>query len=1442
MAITLGLLEIVMRTDLDQFTGGMRTASQVVDQTSARMTRAVSGATDSVTNLERTLGGFRGGNAFQALTISALRAEDSLSRLRNVALLLPAAIGGVGAAAGSKALMDYADQATTVRNRLAVLTEQQSQRVAMEREVFEIAQRTRSSYVATSQLFSRTTQAAQQLGRSQGEVGRFVETVSMTSQISGSSTQEANAAAVQLAQGLSSNRLQGDELRSILENNVALAQLLARELAGGSVGRLREMGTEGLLTAQQVMDAVLRGSTEVRRQFEQTQATFANSFVIVNNALVRYVGQLDQAVGASQAFFNLMQSLADNLPQIAGGIALITAALVALGAVKIGGALIGAVASARNAGNEGLARALEQARGRLVALEAEREKAVSVARAAENSAIRSGSASPAELAPREIASNLAREEASARVVERERLANVKALIAAENDRDQRRMAVGAALQAAEAKGEKAAEMATAARQRAAAEMLAREEAGARSVERAQSANVRALIAAENEKDQRRMAVASAYEAAEARGQRAADLANAARQRGANVATEALGRQVAAVDKAQSALDRLRDARGRADAVVLDEAKRLTLGLSSQEKITAAQQRLDRIDQQIAERRVQLGEARAVLGGRQDEAARAISIAQQRVSIDQAQVENARALVAARSALADAERRIESVRSRSGIIESASVLQSQQVNLARAAVEQAKQRVSVDQAQVESAKALASARNALAEADRRVASTAARGGTIESAVALQGQQVANARTAVENAAAVERARLATVAAEANRNLAATTESVARAQNQVATSSEAANRGVGVMAGTLNVARGVFGSLYSFLGGPWGVALTGLSVALAAIGLNHANAALRAREQEEALARIPRAIDEITAAQQRQQAITPQQAIAGRADAAAGEQAISGVVDQLRSFTSSSLFGGNFNRDLGAAFARSGRDIFEFDDRLRDARGNVTRTQEVIVDLRKALESIGATRADLSQPIAEMLRLISRVEGATQGVRRLQDALNGGVGGVDIEGVISGRRDRQITDSINNSADGFQNQFSDRPSMDTQIQNTAAAIRQQRLIREETARNNARERGGRAGLLAINRRDAREEFAVGLQNGSISNADIERLVQSRTPQERRQRGSGTEERWTPQERVTRELSDALAVASNRMGRLDEETLRYARSARLADEEQRKFIEAVTSGNLDAAPEKFKRIREQVEAIARARLSTDLTNERNDMFLDPTEQKVAQRLRAAGLTEANASAEASQIRLNEQLSQTKGLFNDAFSGIGQQILQGASAADILAGSLQRVAGSLLRVAEQWVATQAFNGIMGLFGGGGGGPTFPGLFAGFGLHDGGLAGSSFWGPRSGYRGPFVQAHSGMGPNEIPAILERGEAVLSRQMTNALPGTMSGLTQLAEHGGGGGGEVVISLAPGVIGSIVGEAERRSNIKIRQLEGQVPEMARGAVAEGIYNNHPGLRR
>lgn len=148
--------------------------------------------------------------------------------------------------------------------------------------------------------FQRFAIAARSIGATNEQVVSLVRTLQQAGIVAGTSSQEAAAAMMQLGQALASGKLNGDELRSVLENMPTLAEKLARELGVG-IGELRKMGEEGKLTADRVFPALLRAGQEIQREFEQMPMTLSRGFGILQEATTRFLGDLDKAVGLSNA-------------------------------------------------------------------------------------------------------------------------------------------------------------------------------------------------------------------------------------------------------------------------------------------------------------------------------------------------------------------------------------------------------------------------------------------------------------------------------------------------------------------------------------------------------------------------------------------------------------------------------------------------------------------------------------------------------------------------------------------------------------------------------------------------------------------------------------------------------------------------------------------------------------------------------------------------------------------------------------------------------------------------------------------------------------------------------------------------------------------------------------------------------------------------------------
>jgi tape measure domain-containing protein len=120
----------------------------------------------------------------------------------------------------------------------------------------------------------------------------------------------------QFGQALASGKLQGDELRSLLENMPTLVEKLAGQL-GVSVATLRQMGTEGKLTSDVVLPAMLRIAGDVNEQFARMPMTVSRATDSLSQAWSNLVVQVDRATGGSQALANVIKAASDQVQRMA---------------------------------------------------------------------------------------------------------------------------------------------------------------------------------------------------------------------------------------------------------------------------------------------------------------------------------------------------------------------------------------------------------------------------------------------------------------------------------------------------------------------------------------------------------------------------------------------------------------------------------------------------------------------------------------------------------------------------------------------------------------------------------------------------------------------------------------------------------------------------------------------------------------------------------------------------------------------------------------------------------------------------------------------------------------------------------------------------------------------------------------------------------------------
>lgn len=288
----------------------------VVNQATGEVVKlgeAAKKAGESTKNLgnesEKTFGKTRAGVESISRQLDTMR--GSMSRAFDIA-----AIGGTAIA-----LAKVTDAYKAMQGQITLATLSVAEFNNVQRQVAEIANGVYQAQGAVAKLYSAMQPSMSALGHSTNESLLIVQTFNKALALTSPTTTEAQSAILQFAQAMGSGVLRGEEFNSIMENGRGVAQALADGL-GVPIGALRKMAEEGQLTADVVVNALQSQASVVESKFAKLPLTIGGSFQVLANNTQTFIGELDKATGASNAFAGGVLTLANNLGNLAiiGGI------------------------------------------------------------------------------------------------------------------------------------------------------------------------------------------------------------------------------------------------------------------------------------------------------------------------------------------------------------------------------------------------------------------------------------------------------------------------------------------------------------------------------------------------------------------------------------------------------------------------------------------------------------------------------------------------------------------------------------------------------------------------------------------------------------------------------------------------------------------------------------------------------------------------------------------------------------------------------------------------------------------------------------------------------------------------------------------------------------------------------------------------------------------
>lgn len=328
MATEVGNIHIGLYVDVGE-SRRFTDVANIVERDSRRMNTSLGNTTNSVRALRGQMSQSLRFRIAQESLRGLTQATNEVTRLR-AAITGLAAISGVGLTGAFSAsyLVQTADKARLLSNQIKTVTADTAEFASVQDQLFGVSQRTRSSLEATTQIYARTARATESFRYSQEKLLRITETVQKAFAIGGATPQEAQGAAIQLSQGIASDRFGGEEFRSVAENAPVLLRGIAESM-GVTIGKLREMSAEGQLTARVVTEAIVKASARIDKEFAMTVPTVAQSVTLLDNAFLRYIGATDQAYGFTKTLSNAIMGLSENFEDVMYWVTRATGLLVA---------------------------------------------------------------------------------------------------------------------------------------------------------------------------------------------------------------------------------------------------------------------------------------------------------------------------------------------------------------------------------------------------------------------------------------------------------------------------------------------------------------------------------------------------------------------------------------------------------------------------------------------------------------------------------------------------------------------------------------------------------------------------------------------------------------------------------------------------------------------------------------------------------------------------------------------------------------------------------------------------------------------------------------------------------------------------------------------------------------------------------------------------------
>jgi len=234
----------------------------------------------------------------EKLSSSANKTEKSTQGVSSAFGKLGAIIGTVGFATMAIETIKVADSMKLLEARIKLVSDATESYADNQKKLISIANENKTAFSSVAQLYTKMKPDLEKMGVSTQTVMKITDSFSKSLLIGGASAQESSAAILQFSQAMASGRLQGDEYRSMIENNPRFMRLLREEL-GKTSAEIKQMATDGKLTADVLSGALINGFSKLKEEAKTIPTVVGGAIEVLKNTTGTTIESLDKMTGAS---------------------------------------------------------------------------------------------------------------------------------------------------------------------------------------------------------------------------------------------------------------------------------------------------------------------------------------------------------------------------------------------------------------------------------------------------------------------------------------------------------------------------------------------------------------------------------------------------------------------------------------------------------------------------------------------------------------------------------------------------------------------------------------------------------------------------------------------------------------------------------------------------------------------------------------------------------------------------------------------------------------------------------------------------------------------------------------------------------------------------------------------------------------------------------------